>query len=586
MAAAAQQVQAPDSPLSRMVNGLSSRQGAGHGGVAMSPAPTSPHDLDSDDSGDIHGGAMGGVGLLNKMKNGKSNSGRMVSSSSSSKLNKDLNSPGANADVSPREIWYNAGICAASSAAEPLMGLVDSFFVGGLGVGPVAALGTNTVIFNLISFFASCSLATTTTDRLATARAQHNNAAALSALAVALRIAVISGVVIAIVLLAAPTSLLRAAGTNDEIEDDARAFMAVRLLAIPAGMVLVVAEGAYRALLELRVPFICIAGLNAANAVLNPLLIYRANLGVRGSALATTLAQWGGAAAFTHYLLRDGAKFGMPRGPGGAMAQIKTLLFGRVVLAGDLGDTIRQCLLFLMRASFINIVYTVAGTCANKLGTPAAAGHQVLRQVCTLTICATWAFQAVGQSVVANAYSAGAEGRARARRSAHMVVRYGSVTAVALAVASYVGRDVWPAWFLPSQAGGDDAAAAALNEARGAIFPLALFIAASANNAYEGVLLGAGDVRFCAMCFAPACGACLATLVFLLRWSSTTPSLSAVWTGLVAYYATLLLLFAMRFHLRFMRGPLLVGVAAPGPGGKLFSASQNKQQRDKQDAAV
>jgi len=35
-----------------------------------------------------------------------------------------------------------------------------------------------------------------------------------------------------------------------------------------------------------------------------------------------------------------------------------------------------------------------------------------------------------------------------------------------------------------------------------------------------------------------------------------------------------------------MRGPLLVGVAAPGPGGKLFSASQNKQQRDKQDAAV
>ena len=52
------------------------------------------------------------------------------------------------------------------------------------------------------------------------------------------------------------------------MESDAHAFLALRLLAIPAGMFLVVAEGAYRALLELRVPFVCIAGLNAANAFL------------------------------------------------------------------------------------------------------------------------------------------------------------------------------------------------------------------------------------------------------------------------------------------------------------------------------
>lgn len=457
------------------------------------------------------------------------------------------------------EIWSNAAVCAASSAAEPLMGLVDSFFVGGLGVGPVAALGCNTVIFNLISFFASCSLSTATTDRIATARASGHLAGALSSLAVAVRIALASGVVVTLALLAFPNSLLRAAGANDEMESDAHAFLALRLLAIPAGMFLVVAEGAYRALLELRVPFVCIAGLNAANAFLNPYLIYRMGLGLRGSALATTLAQWCGAAAFAHYLLRDGAKFGLPRGSGGATSQLRTLFVGRVVRPGEWGDMTRQCLLFLLRASFINIVYTVSGACANKLGTAPAAGHQVLRQVCTMTVCATWAFQAVGQSIVANAYSASGDGRARARRSARKVIRFGSFTAVALAVLSYMGRDVWPAWFLPSPAKGDPSAAAALAEARGAILPLAAFIASSANNAYEGVLLGAGDVRFCALCFAPACAACITTLFFRLHVAAGTASLGDIWTGLTAYYATLLVLFAARFHLRWMRGPLLVG---------------------------
>ena len=86
-----------------------------------------------------------------------------------------------------------------------------------------------------------------------------------------------------------------------------------------------------------------------------------------------------------------------------------------------------------------------------------------------------------------------------------------------------------------------------------ALIPAALMVIASANNAIEGCLLGAGDMKFCSKAFIPAVAFSLC--VFYVTKYYTTIKLTGIWWGLFTYYFLLWSIFYCRYKGLLMKSP-------------------------------
>ncbi len=58
------------------------------------------------------------------------------------------------------------------------------------------------------------------------------------------------------------------------------------------------ANGIFRGVRDTFTPLLVTVGLSIVNLILDPLLIFGFDLGVQGAAIASVVAQWGGAIAF------------------------------------------------------------------------------------------------------------------------------------------------------------------------------------------------------------------------------------------------------------------------------------------------
>eukprot|EP00873_Tetraselmis_striata_P023282 jgi/Tetstr1/443546/TSEL_031550.t1 len=519
-----------------------------------------------------------------------------------------------------RTILSNTLICTGAAIAEPLMGMADTAFVGHLGLVPLAALGPNNTAFSFIAFFGAFSLSVATTDRIATCRAQGHPEDGIRSLSIALSIAIYCGAGLALLMLAFPQQeppssrhlftesagpplctlsparhpapqVLGVIGANEEIMPMAVGFMLVRAVSVPAMLVSVVAEGAYRAFLDLATPFAVIAGTAAMNIALNAAFVLGLGMGVVGSALATTLSTLTAAAVFLARLhWSDRSQFeplpsseqDVKRARGFLMDALLPWRAWRLpAWRRECAIICSRCGVLLLRATLIVAVYSVAGAVAARMGTAEVAGHQVLRQLVSLQVCLTWAYMSVGQSLVANLFESGPAGKAAAVRVrpatlpvgtrrplqgnpgvARRVILYGSATAAALAGASWLARGALPAAFVS-----DPLALAVMQPA---MVPACLMLLSSANNAFEGVLLGAGDTVFASRCFIPASLTAVGLLFLALRLDG---GLVAVWWALALYYSVLLLLFAGRAMLPGAGGPLnLMAKQTPADGHRLHGA--------------
>jgi len=447
------------------------------------------------------------------------------------------------------------------------MGIADTAFVAKLGVVPLASLGPNNTAFSFISFFAAFSLSVVVTDRISTCRAQGNPRGGELSMSVAITIAVYLGLAFGLGMLLLPRQVLTLIGANEEIMADAVAFMRVRALSVPALLVSIAVEGAYRAFLDLRTPFVVIAAAAVLNVALNAWLLFGLSFGVRGSALATTASSWFAALSFAAALHLQGGQRFSPEGGEASEQKPRShflrdgVLFWRVcgspVWRREAAVLCGRCAVLVMRASMIVAVYSVAGAVAARIGTAEVAGHQVLRQLLSLQVCLTWAYMSVGQSLVANLYESGAEGRATAGKVAERVVLYGTLTASVLCFGTWLARDSLPSVVV------DDASV--LRAIKPAMLPACVMLLASANNAFEGVLLGAGDVVFCTRSFFPAAATAVAILFYSLWWHA---DLRAIWWALACYYCILFALFFARATLPGMNGPLHIFWRRSAPESK------------------
>ncbi|MGB5302027.1 MAG: MATE family efflux transporter, partial [Gemmatimonadota bacterium] len=315
-------------------------------------------------------------------------------------------------------------------AADPLVSMVDTVFVGRLGVIPLAALGVNTSIFAM-AFVVFNFLAYGTTPLVARAVGRGDREAAGDVVMQAFLLAAIVGgaAMLLLELLAVPIVALMGAG--GELRDPALSYLRIRALAGPAVLFVTAGHGAFRGYHDTRTPLLVTLGLNLVNLVLDPLFIFGFGWGLEGAALATLIAQWVGALWFIHLLFRNRSReLGIqPRLP--ALSEIRPFLrIGRE--------------LALRTVALIGTL-TLATAVATRVGTVQVAAHQVATQIWLLLAMTVDSLAVAAQALVAGYRGAG--DAAMARRASNRLLVWGLLSGVALGGIFFLLAPVLPRLF-------------------------------------------------------------------------------------------------------------------------------------------
>lgn len=378
----------------------------------------------------------------------------------------------------------------ATLAADPLVSLVDTAFVGRLGAAPLAALGVNTALFSLV-FLVFNFLAYGTTPMVSRALGGGDRPKAHQVVGHALFVAVAAGVValIALQLLAEP--LLRVMGTSGELMPDALAYLRVRACAGPALLLITAGNGAYRGFLDTRTPLKLTLLLNVVNAVLDPLFIFGFGWGLVGAAYATAIAQWVGALAFVLGLVRGPEKVPLPRALP-AWSEIAPFLR----IGGDM----------LLRTTSLVGTLTLATAVAARVGVVELAAHQVASQLWLFLSLTVDSVAVAAQALVA---AAAARGQGEARRTSDRLLVWGFALGVFQAAVFLLAKPLLVRLFTS-----DPAVMAALD----VVYPFIVFVQPLNSLVFvlDGVFMGAERFRFLARAMLVAAGVTSGLLLLVL----------------------------------------------------------------------
>lgn len=425
-----------------------------------------------------------------------------------------------------REIGALAIPALGALAADPLVSLVDTAFVGRLGTVPLAALGVNAALFSL-AFVVFNFLAYGTTPRVARAWGRRDTAEVGRTILQALTLAVGVGVLATTVLLTAAGPLVSLMGATGDLRDPALAYLRIRALAGPAVLLIMAGHGIFRGLQDTRTPLRVTLGFNVVNLVLDPLLIFGLGWGLEGAAWATVAAQWSGALVFLWLL------FGPRRELLGASPRVPRFreLLPFLRIGGELS----------IRTFALIGTMTLAAAVATRVGTAEVAGHQVAVQLWMLLALVVDAVAVAAQALVGRYRG---EGNAQALRTVtNRLVFWGALTGLAL-TALFLAAAPWlPRIFTDDP---DTLIQVAL------ILPFVVWM--QPLNAlvfvWDGIFMGTEEFAYLAgqMVFSAAAAATVLLLVLPMGWG-----LDGVWWGIV----TLMGVRGVTLGIRYLgpRGP-------------------------------
>lgn len=372
-----------------------------------------------------------------------------------------------------REILRLAVPALGALIAEPMFLIVDSALVGHLGVVPLAGLGIASAVLQTIVGL-MVFLAYSTTPAVARRFGAGDHTSAVRAGVDGLWLALGLGAVLAVAGTLLTPWLVGLFGAPADVAEQAVIYLQLSMWGLPAMLIVFAATGLLRGMQDTVTP-LWIAGIGfGLNAVLNALFIYGFGWGIAGSAAGTVVAQWAMVGAYAWVvgaLARRHAASVRPQREGlRGSARSGGWLFVRTVS---------------LRAALLATVFV-----ATALGTDELAGWQV-----AFTIFSTAAFALDALAIAAQALI----GRGLGAQDEPFVQRV-------------LGRTVaWGAWFGVVVG----AAIAALSGVIGLVFTgdadvaalvqpalLALAVAQPVCGVVfvlDGVLMGAGDVRYLAI---------------------------------------------------------------------------------------
>ncbi|WP_350280064.1 MATE family efflux transporter [Kribbella sp. HUAS MG21] len=372
-----------------------------------------------------------------------------------------------------REILRLAVPAFFALVSEPLMLLADSAIVGHLGTPQLAALGVaGTILQTLVGLCVFLAYGTTSAVARRIGAGDHKGALAQGI--DGLWLALLLGVVLALLGVAFAPQAIGAFDPSPEVADHAVTYLRISCIGIPSMLLLLAATGVLRGLQDTKTPMVVAITANLANIALNVLLVYGLDLDIAGSALGTALAQTGAGIALVVVVVRgarrDGAKL-RPDRPGIlASAQMGVPLIVRTLT---------------LRAAIILLTFV-----ATALGTTSVAAHQVAFTLWSFLALALDAIAIAAQALTGRALGAGdvAGTRAITRR----MMWWGLFSGLIGGLALWGLRDVYVPWFTSDPEVRRTLAAVLIVSAlwqpiNGVVFVL------------DGVLIGAGDGRYLAL---------------------------------------------------------------------------------------
>ena len=405
-----------------------------------------------------------------------------------------------------REILRLAIPAFGALAAEPLYVLADTAIVGHLGTRPLGGLGVAgailSVAFGIFNFLAYGTTATVA-RRIGAgdprAAAEHGVAGVWLALGL--------GVALAAVGLALSGPIVSAMGASAHVAPYARTYLRISLLGAPFVLVALAGTGYLRGLQDTRTPLVIALVANAANLVLELVLVYGAHLGIAGSAWGTVIAQIAAALAYLAIVRRNVRSSRASARPD--LTQLRA--------ASAVGAYLT------VRTGSLLLAFTAATSIASRIGDAQVAAHQIAFQLWLLLALCLDAIAIAGQAIVGRALGAGDADLTRA--TSRRMLQWGVAVGLGLGLLVAAGDPLLALLFTRDAAVRDQLrpvllAVALMQPLGGAVFVL------------DGILIGAGDVRYLALAMA---GATLCFVPCAILVLTTGAGLIALWSALFVF---------------------------------------------------
>lgn len=390
-------------------------------------------------------------------------------------------------------------------AIDPIVTIVDTAWVARLGTVPLAALAVAGAVFAAVfSVFNFIQVAVTPLIATEVGRDRLGRAGGIASGATL--IAIVLGVLFAALFMALAPLITDLFGAEPDVASDATAYLRIRFLALPMMLIASVGHGVYRGHHDTKTPLYVAIGMNIANVVLDPLLIFGFGLGIEGAALATVIAQSLAAVWFLHLMFfRQRERLGIGR----LRQPVRDLPIANVLSAGWP---------LIIRSMALLGVITATTVAVARIGTEQTAAHQVALQVWLFLAFVLDSYAIAAQAMVGTDVGAGNVREARA--VANRLLALGFMTGVALSIILFATSPLVPIFFDL-----DDAVRTDLAMIYGFVVvtqPLTALV-----YVWDGIGTGATAFRYMAMSMVVAGVAALVTLGLV------GDTLTGVWWSLV-----------------------------------------------------
>lgn len=429
-----------------------------------------------------------------------------------------------------REIVRLALPALGALAADPLVSLVDTAWVGRLGADALATLGIATSILVSV-FFVFNFLAYGSTPLIGAAIGRGEAKAAARFGGGAAAIAVVAGLFAMVAAIVFAPQLVDLMGADASIVNETISYVRIRSLALPAVLLIITAHGVFRGHQDTRTPFLVTVGFNLVNLILDPIFIFGFDLGVTGAAIASVIAQWAGVLWFIVIARRPEHR-------------ARLLLFRGLTWEG-IRPLIGASAALVIRTGSLLAVFAIATAVASRIGKTAVGAHQVASQLWLFLALVVDSLAIAGQAMIGPLLSGGRADLAR--QVANRLLQLGLIAGVGLGVIMGLLAPILPHIFTNDEA------------VLGVVDSVFWFVVVmqplnAAVFVWDGIGVGASAFRYLAISMVVASASAIAVLLVVLP---TGGGLPMVWWALTVLMVVRLVAMAWWHH----SGPLSVEAA-------------------------
>ncbi|GAB4843840.1 Protein DETOXIFICATION 42, variant 2 [Ancistrocladus abbreviatus] len=326
---------------------------------------------------------------------------------------------------------------ALALTADPIASLIDTAFIGRIGPVELAAVGVSIAVFNQVSKVAIFPLVSITTSFVAEedtvegwnddaqvagkpdtnyakdsemeelipldsksnpsssassgdklAKSEHGRRH-LPAASTAMIIGALLGLMQALFLICAAKPILNYMGISSDspMLTPARQYLTLRSLGAPAVLLSLAMQGVFRGFKDTKTPLYATVAGDAANIVLDPILMFGFSMGVNGAAIAHV---------FSQYIICLILMWRLMKEVNLLPPHMRDLQFGRFLGNG---------FLLLLRVMAVTFCVTLAASLAARQGSTPMAAFQICLQIWLATSLLADGLAVAGQAIIASAFA-------------------------------------------------------------------------------------------------------------------------------------------------------------------------------------